>query len=210
MTEDEINLLRKEELAFLSEEEDKNGCVQMEPPEKIVKLAIRAAAGGECLSLRGAVLFYTDEEFEMPDGFTVVSTGFNHQPYGFSCSHNNFCKTTCGRTAIHAEQDALAFTSSEETQMLHVKVSKVKDELTAIAINRPYQSIWMKDHYESYVLESSGKPSCLECSKLMIRHGVKYMWLYQDEKWFRYSTHRFHKETLNQKIDYFFHPKADY
>ena len=42
----------------------------------------------------------------------------------------------------------------------------------------------------------SEKPSCWQCSKLILTAGLKSMWLYQKEGFVEYSAVDFHRITL--------------
>ncbi len=42
----------------------------------------------------------------------------------------------------------------------------------------------------------SEKPSCWQCSKLILASGLPTMWLYQKEGFVRYSAEEFHEQTL--------------
>jgi len=86
-----------------------------------------------------------------------ISDGFNNQPAPFRCDGTERCKKTCGKTAVHAEQSAIvkAEESLTESSMLHAKAS----------IGIPCASV---------------APSCLECSKLILAAGIRWMHLLHD------------------------------
>lgn len=111
--------------------------------------AVRMAMQSPCLSKRGVVISSEDGN--------LISSGFNHQPYPFQCDGSERCKRNCGKTAIHAEQNAIlaARKSVKYAWMLHVKAKQGK----------PCASM---------------APSCLECSKLVLTSGIAWMLLLHD------------------------------
>jgi deoxycytidylate deaminase len=102
-------------------------------------------------------------------GECILSTGFNHKPNGFTCDGSEGCKSLCRNDAVHAEQAAIigAGRRFSLAEMLHVKTVDGK-------------------------LVSSGPPSCLQCSKLILEAGIAAMWLYHEDGWKRYDAHTFH------------------
>ena len=111
--------------------------------------AVTVAMLSPCQSKRGVVI--SSEEG------TLISSGFNHQPYPFRCDGSETCKRNCGKTAIHAEQSAIlsAGVSLDNAWMLHVKAKQSK----------PCASM---------------APSCLECSKLILESRIAWMHLLHD------------------------------
>ena len=89
----------------------------------------------------------------------LISSGFNHQPFPFQCDGSEACKKSCGKTAIHAEQAAILSAKRDLTGavMLHVKATDGK----------PVASM---------------APSCLECSKLILKSGIAWMLLLHHPK----------------------------
>lgn len=110
--------------------------------------AVKAAMYSPCQSKRGAIIVWDEK---------LISTGFNYQPSPFECDGSDQCKKYCGKTAVHAEQDAIlsAMVSTVEGWMLHVKAKQGK----------PCASM---------------APSCLECSKLILACGLSWMHLLHD------------------------------
>lgn len=140
-----------------------------------VLLALEAANRidvGRCrTSRRGAVIWAPLR------GVTMFATGTNARADGRECTESEACQKDCGRICYHAEQSALAEWSRrglgalETTHLLHVKTVK------GAAV-------------------PSGPPSCVECSKLLVRFGVGHVWLFQEEGWTHYDAWRFHEVTL--------------
>src|ERR1700679_1797943 len=62
--------------------------------------AIKASLESPCMSRRGVVIFD-------PYLLRIYGTGFNRPPAPFVCDGSDFCKDTCAKTAIHAEQMAI-------------------------------------------------------------------------------------------------------
>ncbi len=131
-----------------------------------MEAAVLASLRSPCQSKRGVAIF-------TPTG--LISTGYNHQPMNFICDGSDRCKSTCGKTAIHAEQHAILSAPRLEifgAHMLHVKT------------------------VDGIPVASAG-PSCLECSKLILDAGIETMWLLLDDGWNSYSAEQFHLETLS-------------
>lgn len=106
-------------------------------------------------------------------GLGFIAGGCNQPPPNFICDGSEACRANCNKTAVHAEQEALIDFDSriEDCEMIHVKV------VDGEAVH-------------------SLQPSCWQCSKLILRAGIKYMWLYQKEGFVRYSAKEFHEQTL--------------
>jgi deoxycytidylate deaminase len=101
-------------------------------------------------------------------GEDLISTGYNHKPKPFACDGSDECKAHCNKDAVHAEQAAIICGNRvHRCQMLHVKT---RDGL----------------------LVTSGGPSCLQCSKLILEAGISFMWLYHEHGWRRYGAVEFH------------------
>lgn len=142
-----------------------------EPPEQMIGLAVAAANASPCQkSKRGAAIWSPWK----PGRHIVV--GYNRL-VGGACTGSDLCRTWCGRSCIHAEQDALLSLDRDRAgplsfEMLHVKV------------------------VDGQAVEG-GPPSCLECSKLIVEADVGVMWLLETGKgWVRRSASDFHRETL--------------
>jgi len=118
-------------------------------PFEALEHAIKEACKSPCLSKRGVVIFW-------PNG-SLLGRGHNHQPAPFMCTGDAACKANCGKSAIHAEQQAILnalnfATSVNGASLLHVKVKEG-------------QAVY------------SGPPSCLECSKLILAADIGDVWL---------------------------------
>ncbi len=106
------------------------------------------------------------------EGSKFISAGFNRQLPPLTCDHSDACKATCRLTALHAEMDALLRGRYVEgADMLHVKVL-------------------------DQCLVPSGGPSCVQCSKLILASGIRYMWLFQSGGWHRYTAADFHHMSV--------------
>ncbi len=135
--------------------------------------AVSTAKNSNCKSQRGVIIW--DRTF----GF--VSEGWNAPPKPFICDGTDKCRSNCAKTAVHAEQAALMklpayfikhpMQSLHHLEMLHVKI--VGDEAVI-----------------------SEKPSCWQCSKLILASGIKSMWLYEKSGFVEYTPELFHKLTL--------------
>lgn len=92
--------------------------------------------------------------------------------FALRCDGSDACKCVCRKTAVHAEQMAILQAENvHDAQMLHVKTVNGDPVV-------------------------SGAPSCLECSKLILEAGIKFMWLWEPRGLVRYSAEKFHEETL--------------
>jgi deoxycytidylate deaminase len=131
--------------------------------------AVKVACGSPCQSKRGVIIWSRDSG--------VMSYGYNALPYPFRCDGSDVCKSQCSKTAVHAEQAALIqltyadYVEGDEFEMIHVKVVDGKPV-------------------------HSEKPSCWQCSKLILCSEIAYMWLYQKEGLVKYSAVEFHMLTL--------------
>lgn len=131
-----------------------------------IQQAIYYATLSPCRSQRGVVIWHREHG--------LISFGFNAPPHPMVCNGSDECKATCSKTAVHAEQAALLNFNPivySDCEMLHVKV--VDDDAV-----------------------TSEKPSCWQCSKLILAAGIEYMWLYQKEGLVRYTALDFHDKTL--------------
>lgn len=100
----------------------------------------------------------------------------NTPPVGFNCQNNDACKKVCNQVCVHAEENAIltAFNANLEVKnstCLHLKI---------------------KDGNPTF----SGRPSCIYCSRKLLQSEVKYMYLFHENGWKRYTSEEFHRETL--------------
>jgi deoxycytidylate deaminase len=98
--------------------------------------------------------------------------GYNRPAIG-SCDGSVACRRDCSKICIHAEQTALLEAGHDAWlgEMFHIKVVD----------GAPVPS---------------GEPSCVECSKLMLRAHISGMWLLQADGWRRWPMPDFHEATL--------------
>lgn len=179
---DHLPGLRRQEEEENSENPRGYRCVDMTHLEAL-PFAIAAGVQSPCRSKRGAVIFHPDY------CATVIGVGCNGPAVPFICDGSEACKSTCRRTAVHAEQSAIIAAKDywsllPDSSMLHIKVVD----------GAPVPS---------------GPSSCLECSKLILASGIGWMWLFQEGGWRRYSAAEFHAasarhhgiELLQMKVD---------
>ncbi len=140
----------------------------MTPPAEIVAKACAEAMRSPCRSQRGAVVF---RHYDGAPG--CMARGHNDKPEGFACDGSEACKATCRQEAVHAEQHALlrAGLHAQGSDLLHVKVV-------------------------DQVLVPSGGPSCVQCSKLSLVAGIRFVWLFHESGWRRYDATEFHRLSL--------------
>jgi len=138
------------------------------PPDFVIAEALRESTHSPCQSKRGAAIF------ELVDGRWAQLHGLGHNapPEGFLCDASDACKQVCRRTAIHAEQMAIARGwQVRGCDLVHVKAVDC-------------------------VLVDSGPPSCVECSKLAILFGLVHVWLFEASGWHRYPVREFHLRSV--------------
>lgn len=145
--------------------------------EWALEQAVKYAKRSGCQSKRGVVIWSRDLGY--------IAGGWNAPPQPFICDGSDQCKAQCSKTAVHAEQAALVDMAKwanldylQDFEMLHVKVMDGKAVI-------------------------SDKPSCWQCSKLILEFGLKSMWLYQKEGLVEYTPLEFHTLTLkNNDLNY--------
>lgn len=104
--------------------------------------------------------------------------GWNAPPMTFFCEGSETCEQFCGKLCVHAEQQALLKARDlldKEVEMLHIKVV-------------------------NFLPVPSDKPSCLECSKLILDSGIKAMWLLLESGLTCYTAREFHQETIKNVL----------
>ena len=152
-----------------------NKKVKKEYFNKALGKAIEEAKKSSCMkSHRGAVVF------DRQTG-SIWGSGRNEPPSPFVC--DGTCKGSCGKVAIHAEQNAIykALEKNYSLRGLHLIHIKVVDEEPV----------------------PGGPPSCIECSKLIVRMGIGVVWLFLEEtgEWKSYTGEEFHLATM-QNLGY--------
>lgn len=132
--------------------------------------AVSAAKNSKCKSQRGVVIWHRTTG--------KIAYGWNAPPSPFVCDGSESCRANCAKTAVHAEQAALIsaldwydYTPKYECEMIHVKIIDGEPVF-------------------------SDKPSCWQCSKLILQARLKSMWLYQKEGFIEYTPVEFHEQTL--------------
>jgi deoxycytidylate deaminase len=141
------------------------------PPEKIVQQAVALANLSPCKkSQRGVVIFNREDK-----KVEIIGRGFNAQPKPFKCTGSDFCRNNCAKLCVHAEQEAIQSISEKigpnSCELLHIKTVKGK-------------AVY------------SGLPSCWQCSRQILKKGLKGVWLYHKKGWKFYNSLEFHKLTL--------------
>lgn len=110
-----------------------------------------------------------------PNGIYEIAT--NSPPEPFACANNEQCKKVCNQTCIHAEERAIIKSLQRHGEVdfclcLHLKIVDGKPV-------------------------TSGCPSCVTCSRKLLECKIKYMYLWQENGWKRWTAEEFHLETLN-------------
>lgn len=134
--------------------------------------AVIAASYSKCKSQRGVVIWNRNTG--------QIVYGWNAPPKPYTCDGSEACRKNCAKTAVHAEQAALIeMTGSQVPSNMHIKHC----EMIHVKI------------VEGKAVTSE-KPSCWQCSKLILAAGLKAMWLYQPEGFVEYTPENFHEQTL--------------
>jgi deoxycytidylate deaminase len=138
------------------------------PPQHIVEAAVEESLYSPCRSKRGVVAFR---------GSHILARGYNYKSSLDPCNGSEVCKATCGRLAIHAEQQVLLQRGTDVAgcEMLHVKTVDGR-------------------------IVPSGGPSCVECSKLMAVSGIAGMWLCHYDGWRWYPIDEFHELSVEAHL----------
>lgn len=108
------------------------------------------------------------------NGFSVIET--NSPPLPFTCMNNENCKKICNKICVHAEERAILSALDKYGDLwdcicMHLKIVNGKPV-------------------------PSGNPSCVTCSRKLLECKVKYMYLWQEQSWKRWTSEEFHHETL--------------
>lgn len=142
--------------------------------------AVDKARESRCRKVAHGAALFEEQRDSAGFGTRVIVSGMNN-PVGFDCMFDasdpeNRCRKLCGERCVHAEQSALlkAGLSAAGASLLHIKLD---DDLPT----------------------SSRGPSCVDCSKLMVVAGVRWVYLLQAGMWWRYSAMKFHMESLKAK-----------
>ncbi len=105
----------------------------------------------------------------------IIAT--NTPPGKFVCLNNEACKANCNKVCVHAEENVILKAFQYRTievaggACLHLKIVDGKPV-------------------------PSGKPSCVYCSRKILQSGLKYMFLFHETGWCRYTAEEFHEHTL--------------
>lgn len=124
-----------------------------EPPKHIIEHAIVEARRSPCAkSRRGSVVF------EDGNIGTIRGLGHNRSP-NRDCDGSPACRASCAKRCLHAEQTAISaalirYANIAGCNILHVKIGAAGE------------------------LVAGGKPSCWQCSRLVLEHGLSF-WLYE-------------------------------
>lgn len=133
----------------------------------IINEMVEIGSKGSCCKSKRVSAIITKENY-------VIA--INEPPIGFICKNNETCKKVCNQICVHAEENAIikAFQKGldiKNASCLHLKIKN----------NEPV---------------FSGPPSCIYCSRKLLQSGVKFMYLFHEDGWKKYTTEEFHRETL--------------
>lgn len=141
--------------------------------------AVLIANQSNCKSKRGVVIWHYK--------YGLISSGFNAPPTPLVCDGSEECRLNCSKTAVHAEQVALirAISAMEFRHLFELKPGILLPDCEMLHV----KTVDGKPVF-------SEKPSCWQCSKLILEAGILSMWLYQKDGLTKYTPLEFHKQTL--------------
>jgi deoxycytidylate deaminase len=132
--------------------------------------AVKYADISKCKSKRGVIIW---------NRFTgMVGAGWNRPPFPFKCDGSEECRCDCAKTAVHAEQVALL------------------DMISSNRSSHPYECEMLHVKSVDGIPVFSDKPSCWQCSKLILEAKIPVMWLYLKDGLKSYTSEEFHQITL--------------
>lgn len=160
-------------------------------------MAVTVATSSPCAKSKRGVVIYDQLDAR------IISSGCNRQPEPFRCIDTPQCRTECAKLCSHAEQRAIiaALVNRDRPRMdrldlLHVKVRDGQ-----------------------LVADPDDRPSCWQCSRMIVEVGLAGVWLYEDRDastpddfsrwlggkpererkpqlgWHYYTATEFHRET---------------
>ncbi len=145
---------------------------EIEETELYIKTAILEAEKSVCSkSKRGVVIVK-----KLSDENVVVGKGYNTPALGRIC-YPKHCYNICNQYCIHAEQNAIFNALSNVHNLKNSRLYHIK----------------VKDGE----VKNSGQPSCIECSKLILKVGIEGIVLKHDEGYGLYSSEEFYDLSLN-------------
>ncbi len=139
--------------------------------EKYMQIAAKEAKKSPCQKSKRGVVIVKDGE--------IIGRGFNAPPDGFECE-SDICKSICSKYAIHAEMNAMHNAlengyNIEGSRLYHINAQDGQ-------------------------MQTSGKPSCVDCSKHILRWKIKEVVLKQLGGYGLYNAKEFHEESLEEII----------
>lgn len=157
--------------------------------ESVVEAAVAAARLSPCQkSKRGVVIF-------VPDSATVIASGWNGQPGDRACDGSDGCRATCAKRCLHAEHRAIRQAIAVVSQSYSSGLAwRERGAGRAVPTLKHFDALHVK--ITAGQLDSSGPPSCWQCSREVLDVGLGGFWLLQDWAWRRYDADTFHHETL--------------
>ena len=145
---------------------------EIDEAEIYMKAAILETEKSVCSkSKRGVVIVK-----KMFDENIIVGRGYNNPVLGRIC-YPEHCYNICNQYCAHAEQNAIFnalfnIHTLKNSRLYHIKVKNGE-------------------------VKNSGKPSCIECSKLILKVGIEDIVLKHDEGYGLYSAEEFYDLSLD-------------
>jgi deoxycytidylate deaminase len=135
--------------------------------------AVVAARLSRCAkSNRGVAVFN-------PNTGSLHGVGWNEPPHPFKCDGSDRCRSACSAVAVHAEERAVVRAVEEAGSVCGLHLVHVK-----VINGGPV---------------ASGPPSCVECSKMILAHGIAVVWLLHEDGLKPYDAEEFHALSLKAK-----------
>lgn len=146
----------------------------------LINEMIKIGSRGPCCKSKRVSAIISSDTIEIYDDICqhpyIVAT--NTPPGKLKCLNNEECKKNCNKYCVHAEENVILKAYSLKTievlggTILHLKIVDGK-------------------------AVPSGNPSCIYCSRKILQCGLKYMFLFHETGWKRYTAEEFQLETMN-------------
>lgn len=139
--------------------------------EWMINSMITKGWAGECNKSKRVAVVFGNLQYDL-----VI--GCNSPPDPFTCFKNEECKKVCSKICMHAEE----------------RVIRGAAEINLRKYNEFLSCVHLKIVNKTAV--PSGNPSCHTCAKQLLDYTpIKYMYLFHETGWKRYTTLEFFTET---------------
>lgn len=135
--------------------------------DRCIDLAVQEALKSRCSKSKRGVVISKEGD--------IIGRGANNPPLDMQCKPD-YCYQICNQYTVHGEQNAIldALRNGHElsgSRMYHIKVKEGE-------------------------VRTSGQPSCVQCSKLVMQSGIAEFVLKHDEGYGLYDAREFHELSL--------------